>query len=117
MRIDRRKFAAAAGIAAVALSTLVVSAGPASAKSARCFTTDDGYYPCDFRGTDGSGSFEISAPGKPTFSLIVERPGFASAYADFGTGRNVPLPGMYVRERDQPACWSNPETNTKICAW
>lgn len=105
---------AAAGIA---VATAVIFASPASAKPARCFTTDDGYYPCDFRGTDRSGSFEISAPGKPTFSLIVDRPGFASAFADFGTGRNVALPGMYVRERDQPACWSNPETVTKICAW
>ena len=100
--------AAAASLAGVSL---------AEAKPARCFTTDDGYYPCDFRGTDRDGSFEISAPGKPTFSLIVDRPGFASAFADFGTGRNVSLPGMYVRERDQPACWSNPETTTKICAW
>ncbi|TFF25269.1 hypothetical protein E3C22_07810 [Jiella endophytica] len=111
------KFAAAAGIAAVALSTLFVWAGSASAKSARCFTTDDGSYPCDFRGTDGSGSFEISAPGKPTFSLVIREPGLAGACGDFGTGRCVPMPGVYLRERDQPACWSNPETNTKICAW
>ncbi len=104
----------AAGLAAAVLVGVAV---PAAAKPARCFTTDYGYYPCNFQATDRAGSFDISAPGKPTFSLIVGRPGFASAFADFGTGRNVSLPGMYVRESDQPACWSNPETVTKICAW
>ncbi|MBO0904748.1 hypothetical protein [Jiella sonneratiae] len=104
-------------MAAAAAAAVVLFADGAAAKPARCFTTDDGYYSCNFQGTDAAGSFEISAPGKPTFSLLVDRPGFASAYADYGTGRNVALPGMYVRERDQPACWSNPETVTKICAW
>ena len=117
MRASFRTSLAATGFAVAACAALLGAVVPASAKPARCFTTDDGYYPCDFRGTDRYGSFEISGRGKPTFSLIVERPGFASGYADFGTGRNVPLPGMYVRERDEPACWSNPETSTKICAW
>jgi hypothetical protein len=31
----------------------------AEAKSARCFTTDDGYFPCEFTATDKAGSFEI----------------------------------------------------------
>lgn len=91
-------------------------ADAASAKPARCFTSDDGYYPCDFRGLDGQGSFSISAPMKPTYSLWVERPGFAAGFVDFG-GRNISLPGMYVRQRDDTACWANPETSTKICAW
>lgn len=91
-------------------------AWPAEAKPARCFTTDDGYYACDFRSVESGGSFEISAPDKPTFRLIVDAPGFAYGFAQF-SDRFVPLPGQYVRQSDDPACWSNPETSTKICAW
>ncbi len=91
--------------------------GSADAKRARCFTTDDGYFACTFTATDADGSFEISARGKPAYSLIVDEPGFASAFIRFGGGRNVSLPGMYVRSRDDGACWNNPETATKICAW
>jgi hypothetical protein len=88
----------------------------ASAKPARCFTTDDGYYSCDFRGLDRAGSFSISADGYPTYTIEVDQPGFAYGFADFGEG-NVSLPGQYVRQRDDAACWGNPETSTKICAW
>lgn len=95
---------------------LAVCWSPAFAKPARCFTTDDGYYPCDFRATDRSGSFEVSAPGKPSYSLVVDRPGFAFGYLGIG-GRSIALPGQYVRSRDDGACWANPENETKICAW
>lgn len=88
----------------------------AEAKPARCFTTDDGYFSCDFRGLDNAGSFRIKARGYPTYTLEVDQPGFAYGYADFGDG-NVSLPGQYVRSRDDGACWANPETSTKICAW
>lgn len=65
----------------------------ASAKSARCFTTDDGHYPCNFRGT-GGGSFEISAPGKPSFRLTIDAPGEgqASGISDRGAGCRCPDP-------------------------
>lgn len=101
-------------LAAGAITLAAVSA--AEAKRARCFTTDDGYYPCNFRGDDNYGSFTISAPGYPTFSLEVYEPGFAYGYADYGSG-SVSLPGQYVRSRDDGACWNNPETSTRICAW
>jgi hypothetical protein len=101
---------------AIASIVLALSAGAADAKSARCFTTDDGYYPCRFTATDGRGSFEIAARGYPTYSLVVDRPGFAFGYADY-EGRSVSLPGQYVRSRDDGACWLNPETDSKICAW
>ena len=104
------------GLSGAALGFVVLSALPASAKTARCFTTDDGYYGCAFRGLDGAGSFRISAPGRPTYTLEVDRAGFAFGYADYGSG-NVALPGQYVRSRDDGACWNNPETSTKICAW
>jgi hypothetical protein len=108
-------------IAKLGAGTLVLAAtsawaGAAEAKRARCFTTDDGYYACDFRGLDDAGSFRISASGHPTFTIEVDQPGFAYGYADYGSG-NVSLPGQYVRSRDDGACWNNPETSTKICAW
>jgi hypothetical protein len=103
-------------IAGAALAATAFSVLPASAKSARCFTTDDGYYDCSFRGLDGAGSFRISAPGYPTFTIEVYEPGFAYGYADYGSG-SVSLPGQFVRSDDDGACWNNPETSTQICAW
>jgi hypothetical protein len=100
---------------AVVLASLAVCQ-QAVAKPARCFTTDDGYFPCDFRALDRQGSFEIAAPAKPTYSLWVDSPGFAAGFINFGD-RNISLPGMYVRQSDDAACWANPETDTKICAW
>ena len=102
--------------AAIGAVLLVASAGAAAAKPARCFTTDDGYFNCNFRGLDRQGSFEISARGYPTYTLWIDSPGFAAGFVNFGD-RNVALPGMYVRQRDDAACWSNPETDTRICAW
>lgn len=102
----------------LALSVLVLlgAAAPGEAKPARCFSTDDGEYRCNFVATDRDGSFEISAPGKPTFSLIMDAPGVASGFADFGDG-NVSLPGSYRRSDSDPACWVNDATSTELCAW
>jgi hypothetical protein len=101
----------------VALAALMTAwAGSAYAKRARCFTTDDGYYSCNFRGTDDNGSFRISAPGYPTFTLEIDSPGYAYGYADYGSG-NVSLPGQYIRSDQDGACWQNSDTSTQICAW
>jgi hypothetical protein len=100
---------------AIAAASLFLAA-PAWAKPAQCFSTDDGYYPCNFRGNDSAGSFTTSARGYPTYTIEVYRPGRAYGYADFGTG-NRPLPGEYIRSRKDGACWDNTETNTQICAW
>ena len=89
---------------------------PAEAKSARCYTSDDGEYRCEFMATDGKGSFKISSPGKPTFSLVIERAGVAFGFADFGSG-SVPLPGLYRRSEADPACWVNDATAAELCAW
>ncbi len=104
--------------ACVALAALAGAAtvSGAAAKKARCFTSDDGYFPCEFRSTDGRGSFRISAPGYPAYMLEMDQPGFAYGYVEID-GRSISLPGQYVRGSDDPACWSNPETSTKICAW
>jgi hypothetical protein len=101
----------------VGLVALLVSVPQANAKAARCFTTDDGYYNCNFQGFGGDGSFVISAPNRPTFTLSMVQPGVAYGSADFGTGRNVNLPGQYIRSRQDAACWVNNATKSQICAW
>ena len=106
----RTLLAAAAAAASIVLPTL------AEAKSARCFTSDDGDFACRFVATDRQGSFEISAPGRPTFSLVMEEPGVALGYGDYGSG-SVALPGRYLRSQSDPACWVNDETGARLCAW
>jgi len=100
----------------IGAAMFVAATPPASAKPARCFTTDDGYYACNFVGLDRTGSFRISARSYPTYTLEVDQDGFAFGVLTL-SGRSVPLPGQYVRSREDGACWSNPETDTKICAW
>ena len=87
----------------------------AEAKPARCFTTDEGSFPCQFRATDRDGSFEISAQGKPTYILNMIEPGVASGFVKLG-GRNIALPGRYLRSTNEPGCWVNDSTRAKICA-
>lgn len=94
----------------------LVLAAPAWSKDARCFTTDDDYFDCDFVATDRKGSFEISSAGTPTYSLIVEEPGVAFGFVNFGD-RNVALPGTFLRSDDDAACWDNSDTGVQICAW
>jgi hypothetical protein len=102
----------------VALLGTLASVSAAQAKDARCFTTDDGNYPCHFQRLDEAGSFRISAAGKPTFELWIEAEGqgFASAIFEAG-GRSVPLPGTYLRTKKDRACWKSDATETQICAW
>ncbi len=101
----------------LALFAIAIVSQQAEAKPARCFTSDDGYYNCNFTALDRNGSFSIAAANRPTFSLEMEEPGVAFGSADFGTGRVVPLPGRYLRSSADPACWENDATSTKICAW
>jgi hypothetical protein len=97
---------------------LVATVGTAMAKDATCFTTDDGKYPCEFVSTGSDGSFDISAPGKPSFSLVMDGPGAATVFATYEAGgRSVALPGSYQRSTTDPACWDNADTSTQICAW
>ncbi len=91
-------------------------AQPVEAKPAKCFTTDDGAYPCKFELVEFNGSFAISAPDKPTYMLILDAPGYAFGFVNFGN-RDIALPGPYKRETDDPACWANLEIDTRICAW
>ena len=104
--------------AVVAVTFMVLADGPAAAKSARCFTTDDGEYDCTFIATDTDGSFEISAPDKPKFSIVISELGVAFVFGDYNDGGgNVALPGRYLRSQGDPACWVNEDTEAKLCAW
>jgi len=87
----------------------------AEAKQARCFTSDDGDFPCEFFATDRDGSFRISAPGKPSMILNIDAPGVAYGFVNFGE-RNISLPGRYLRSKTDPACWENDSTHARICA-
>lgn len=101
-----------------AVTFALLGGGTALAKDAACYTTDDGDYACSFVALDDAGSFEIAAPGKPTFQVWVDAPGEASVGAVFEPGgRSVALPGTYYRSADDAACWVSAETDTEICAW
>jgi hypothetical protein len=103
-------------LAALSCAALLLPMPVAEAKPACCFTSDDGHYPCQFRGFGGDGSFEITAPGKPGFTLVMEGRGVAvGSISMFGVSRA--LPGRYSRSKKDPACWVNDTTKTRICAW
>ena len=85
-------------------------------RNQRVLTTDDGSFACEFRGTAGDGSFEISAPDKPTYILSVIEPGVALGFVNFGQG-NIALPGRYLRSNADPACWANDSTQAESCAY
>ena len=97
-------------------AALCVLTSAAEARPARCFTTDDGTYACQFVATDRQGSFRISAPGKPTILLNIDEPGSAFGFTNFGS-RDVSLPGRYLRSKADPACWADDATGAKVCAW
>ncbi len=100
------------------VALVVAFSAPAMAGDATCYTTDDGEYDCAFMLLDDAGSFEISAPGKPTFQVWVDAPGAATVGAVFEAGgRSMALPGTYYRSEDDGACWVSDATNTEICAW
>jgi len=102
----------------VATGIALAFATPVLGKEARCFTTDDGYYDCNFEMLSSDGSFEVTADGYPAFQLVMESEGVASGYGQYEPGgRFVSLPGTYERSREDGACWDNAETGTQICAW
>ncbi len=100
--------------AALALATL---SAPALAKQAKCFTTDDGNYACTFTAIDTDGSFEISAPGKPSFRMSMNGDGTASGFIAAAGSKFTALPGSYQRSSKDKACWGNASTGTQVCAW
>jgi hypothetical protein len=118
MSPDGRRTGAGATLGRVfgVVAGFVLVCAPAEARPARCSTSDDGAYPCDFRAAGRDGSFVISARGKPTYYVNMDGAGGAFVHADFGTGRNVALPGPYVRSTADRACWVY-EGKSQICVW
>lgn len=105
-------------LAAAAIAAAAFAGGPALAGEAVCYNTDEGEYDCWFEPEGSDGSFTISADGYTTYYVSISEPGVAFANATFpGADRGVMLPGPYYREREQPACWRNPDTSHEICAW
>lgn len=99
---------------APALAALLCLASlAAEARPARCTTSEEGSYACDFEPVGRDGSFRIAAPGKPTYAIDVVEPGIAAASVSFGA-RSIPLPGRYVRQ--QSGCWINFDNRSRICA-
>ena len=98
----------------IGLISIAVFAAAANARPAQCTTSDDGSYPCDFKPTDKDGSFEIRAPGKPVYIIVMEEPGRADAFINLGT-RNISLAGPYVRSKADPTCWESEAVSARIC--
>lgn len=98
------------------LALAAVFASAAEAKPARCYTSDDGRYACDFQQFGGDGSFTISAPARPTYTISIIGRGVADGFANFGN-RSIPLPGPFYRSRSDRACWVSAETDFAVCAY
>jgi hypothetical protein len=105
----------ATGTASLAVVLCLCASNVSEARPARCFTSDDGFYECDFVGGP-QGGFTISASGRPTVILNIDKPGVAFGVVELD-GRNVPLAGRYRRSEGDRACWENDATGTRICAW
>ena len=94
---------------------LAASATHMPAEAATCVTPDDGRYTCTFEQFGGDGSFTVNAPGKPAYTISIVSQGLADGFADYGTGRNVSLPGPFVRSATERACWVSDATGFSIC--
>lgn len=100
---------------ALAATLLALGAAlPAQAREARCHTSDDGTYACDFEQFGGDGSFVVSAPMRPTYTLEIVDEGVGEAFGDFGSGNRF-LPGPFFRSQDDPACWVSEATDFMLC--
>ena len=100
---------------AAALAAVAVPA-PADARQARCYNTVDGFYACDFQPFGGDGSFTVSAPTRPSYTISMIRRGVAAGFADYGNG-NVALPGTFYRSDRDRACWVSDATDFAVCAY
>jgi len=98
------------------LAATALGAAAAEAKPARCYNTDDGGYNCDFRQFGGDGSFTVSAPNRPSYTVSMFGKDRADGFADFGEGR-IALPGVFFRSRSDRACWISDATDFEICVY
>ncbi|MBK8770113.1 MAG: hypothetical protein IPM06_06750 [Rhizobiales bacterium] len=76
-----------------------------------CSTDAEGSFPCDVVSTDSEGNFEITSPGKPSYSFAYIEP---NVFSVFWGSTN--LPGLYRRtEIGGKVCWINDATPSSIC--
>src|SRR5260370_4898646 len=68
---SRRMTLRATGAASLAVALCLCASIVAEARPARCFTSDDGFYECDFVGSP-QGGFTISASCRPTRILNID---------------------------------------------
>jgi hypothetical protein len=100
------------GVAGLAVALCFCAPNVVEARPALCFTSDEGCYNCNFV-AGPKGSFTISAPGKTTVILDIDKPDVGFGFAKLG-GHNVRL-GYYHRSKADPACWE--KDDVRICAW
>lgn len=99
-----------------AVSLFAMTGICAQARPATCFASGMGNYDCEVNLVEFNGSFSISAPGKPTYMLIFDAPGFAFGFIS-ENGKMRALPGPFEQEAAEPACWQNLQDDSRICAW
>jgi hypothetical protein len=99
-----------------AVAALTLAAGAAQARPADCTVSGGNTYVCDFTQQDGDGSFTITARGKDTYILVMNGDNTAFGFLRVrGQGRNVALPGTFIRNPSDTACWVNDATQVSIC--
>ncbi len=94
---------------------ILIYAVSAKAEPGRCFKTGLGDYACEINLLEFNGSFAISAPGKPTYSIVFDGLDFAFGFVNEGDGNRV-MAGIYRREEENPSCWANVQSDDRICA-
>jgi hypothetical protein len=105
-------------LAVIAAASFVLAQNAeARPKSATCFVTGVGNYACTFTPIGGDGSFRITARGRDTYMLTLNGDDTAYAFLQIrGRGRNIALPGVYVRDYADRACWASSDPAFRICA-
>jgi hypothetical protein len=104
-------------IAAFGAATLLsLAAGTAQARPADCTVSGGNTYLCEFTPQGGDGSFTITARGKDTYILQMNGDNTAFGFVRVrGAGRNVALPGTFIRNPSDTSCWVNDATQVSIC--
>jgi len=103
-------------IALLAVLALAALPSHVRADAARCYNSDDGAGPCQFRQFGGNGSFTVHGANVPADTIAIVRRSVANGFAHYGGG-DVALPGTCHRSREDRACWVSDVTGFAICAY
>ena len=86
-------------------------------RRARCNINEEGMEPCMFTPVMGDGSFDIETADRDIRIVISD--GEGAVFERIGA-RNIPLPGGFQRDGDDPACWATDDpdaTVRRVCAY